>query len=135
MRPSVERSCSISYMSPFVNTFFESFLKFLNIFSSFLKMNRTNLIIDSCAYLFSRFPRNFFFIFWKKLDISVFFFGISGFSPRFFQKNFRKNLKKENSRTEIPLFFHERYYKILLQFSGASQIISNSPFSFFFHST
>ena len=33
LRSSVERSCSISYIFPFVNTFFKSFLKFFHIFS------------------------------------------------------------------------------------------------------
>ena len=72
-RSSVERSCSISYMFPFVNTFFKSFFNFFNFFSSFSEMNHNNLHNESYTYHFDCF-RPFLFAFSFKLFRKILFF-------------------------------------------------------------
>ena len=91
LRSSVERSCSISYIFPFVNTFFKSFLNFFNIFSiSFSNIRnipymvsnqKNNTICRRSIFIFFRFffkkrsfPQKFAKNFWKIFEIIFNFF-------------------------------------------------------------
>ena len=132
MRPSVERSCSISYMFSFVNTFFKSFLKFFHLFSCFLLLTCLYTYLESKACISDRFLRfsvrfSFFFLY----DFFVFSLFSFNFSSNFFEFF----PKKQTTEPKFRRLGSQISYKILLQFSGALQIISSSPSSFFFHST
>ena len=115
MRPSVERSCSISYMFPFVNTFFESFLNFFNIFSFFFQ------IIQNTPYTEKWEPKRtvYRYIIFRFFS---FFFVFSSFF-----KKFSKNLFKNFKKFFIFLKFFQKSYLILNIQIAVKSISSSNP--------
>ena len=97
MRPSVERSYSLSHMFSFVNTFFKIFSTFFKTFFTFPKMLHIKSDVDSLAYQISHsepFLTRFSFSFLE----SFLFFG------DFFIKIFKNSQKNFYNLFQIFLF-------------------------------